>query len=68
MYFYKLTADTGGELCVEKDLLSLAICKPMIRRTAKEGNLIFGFAAKSQHTDNRLMYVARVTKKLCNGK
>jgi Nucleotide modification associated domain 2 len=41
-YFYKLTADNGGAPCVRYGLLSLAICKPMIRKTAKEGDLIFG--------------------------
>jgi hypothetical protein len=67
IYFYKLTADNGGAPCVRYGLLSLAICKPMIRKTAKEGDLIFGFAANSLHRDNRLLYVARVTKKLCDG-
>ncbi len=68
MYFYKLTVDDGGAPCVTDDLLSLAICKPMIRSTAEKGDLIFGFAADSLHKDNRLIYVAYVTGKLCNGK
>ena len=67
IYFYKLTADNGGAPCVRYGLLSLAICKPMIRKTANEGDLIFGFAANSLHRDNRLIYVALVTKKLCDG-
>jgi hypothetical protein len=67
IYFYKLTADTGGAPCVEDGLLSLAICKPMIRMTANPGNLIFGFAASSLHRDNRLLYIARVTEKVSDG-
>jgi Nucleotide modification associated domain 2 len=67
IYFYKLTADSGGAPCVERGLLSLAICKPMIRKMAREGDLIFGFAAKSLHPDNRLIYVARVTKAVRDG-
>jgi hypothetical protein len=67
IFFYKLTADTGGAPCVDRGLLSLAICKPMIRASAKEGDLIFGFAANSLHRDNRLIYVARVTRTLRNG-
>jgi Nucleotide modification associated domain 2 len=67
IYFYKLTADNGGAPCVRHGLLSLAICKPMIRKTAEEGDLTFGFAANSLHRDNRLLYVARVTKKLADG-
>jgi Nucleotide modification associated domain 2 len=47
MYYYKLTNDDGGAPCVQGDLLSLAICKPMIRSTARPGDLIFGFAANS---------------------
>jgi hypothetical protein len=74
IYFYKLTEDNGGAPCVTSDLLSLAICKPMIRKTAKEGDLIFGFGANSLDPDNRLdpynrlIYVARVTEKLPDGK
>jgi hypothetical protein len=67
IYFYKLTADNGGAPCLRYGLLSLAICKPMIRKTARKGDLVFGFAANSLHRDNRLIYVARITKKLCGG-
>src|SRR5258707_15697249 len=67
IYFYKLTVDDGGAPCVEKGLLSLAICKPMIRRTADKENIVIGFAANSLHADNRLIYVARVNQKLGNG-
>ena len=66
-YVYKLTTDDGGAPCVVDGLLSLAICKPMIRRTAKPGDLIFGFAANSLHRDNRLIYIARVTEALPDG-
>jgi len=37
IYFYKLTTDDGGAPCVQDGLLSLAICKPMIRGTAEVG-------------------------------
>jgi Nucleotide modification associated domain 2 len=67
-YFYKLIADSGGAPCVTGELLSLAICKPMIRKTANEGDLIFGFAANSLNRTNPLIFAARVTQKLCNGK
>jgi hypothetical protein len=63
-YFYKLTVDDGGAPCVSDNLLSLAICKPMIRRSASAGDVIFGFAANSLHRDNPLIYIARVTEKL----
>ena len=67
IYFYKLIVDDGGAPCVENGLLSLSICKPMIRLTAEDGNIIIGFAANSLHADNRLIYVARVNEKLENG-
>jgi Nucleotide modification associated domain 2 len=67
IYFYKLTADAGVAPCVKRGLLSLAICKPIVRSTANGGDLIFGFAANSLHRDNPLIYAARVTRKLCNG-
>jgi hypothetical protein len=69
IYFYKLTTDDGGAPCVTKEdrLLSLAICKPMIRGTAEEGDLIFGFAAKSLNRENRLIYIAEVTRKVTKG-
>lgn len=58
----------GGAPCVQDRLLSLAICKPMIRSTAEpEEDLIFGFAANSLHCDNRLIYIARIEEKVRNG-
>ena len=67
IYFYKLRVDNGGAPCIQYGLLSLAICKPMIRCTACRDDLIFGFAADSLHQDNRLIYVAVVTEKIPNG-
>jgi hypothetical protein len=69
IYFYKLTADNGGAPCTDGGvLLSLAICKPMIRRKAQEGDLIFGFAANSLHGDNRLIYAAVVAENVSGRK
>jgi hypothetical protein len=67
LYFYKLTTDNGGAPCVQDGVLSLAICKPMIRSTAAVGDLIFGFAANSLHRDNCLLYMARFTEKAQHG-
>src|SRR5689334_2779960 len=68
IYFYKLIGDSGGAPCIWRNVLSLAICKPMIRKSAATGDLIFGFAANSLSADNRLIYAARVTDKLSGGK
>lgn len=67
MYFYKLTNDGGGAPCVQQGLLSLAICKPKIRMGAEPGDWIFGFTANALDPSNRLIYVARVTEKVCQG-
>lgn len=67
IYFYKLRVDNGGAPCVTGGLLSLAICKPSIRTTARPGDLIFGFAANSLDSENRLIYAARVTEVIEHG-
>lgn len=64
VYIYKLTVDDGGAPCVRDGILSLAICKPAIRSTARRGHVILGFAANSLREDNRMIYAARVTKNL----
>jgi hypothetical protein len=61
-YLYKLTVDNGGAPCVQDGLLSLAICKPMIRSTARINDWLFGFAGKSLHPDQRLIFIARVPR------
>ena len=64
VYIYKMTVDDGGAPCVCDSILSLAICKPTIRSTAKRENVVLGFAANSLYEDNCLVYVARVTENL----
>jgi hypothetical protein len=69
IYYYKMSVDNGGAPCVQDRLLSLAICKPEIRRCAQVGDWILGFGANSfqaagrLHRGNPLVYVARVTGK-----
>jgi hypothetical protein len=62
IYIYKIVADNGGAPCVAGGLLSLALCKPKIRKTAGKGSLVFGFGGKEY--DERLIYIALVTDKL----
>src|SRR3990172_541148 len=65
-WVYKLTYDTGAAPHVRDSLLSLAICKPRIRKGAAVGDVIFGFSGRSRRTNGgeRLIYVAEVTVKL----
>ena len=52
-YLYKLTSDRGGAPCAiepetgAEPLLTLAICKPAIRRTAQPGDRILGITSHS---------------------
>jgi hypothetical protein len=61
LYVYKIVVDNGGAPCVRHRLLSLALCKPKIRRRAKKGSLIFGFGPKDR--GEPLIYIAEVTEK-----
>jgi len=65
IYVYKMVTDNGGAPCVWHRLLSLAICKPKIRRSAKRYDLIFGFGGKRYN--EKLIYVAEVTDKRVAG-
>ena len=65
LYVYKLVADNGGAPCVWRRILSLAICKPKIRKSAKEGDIIFGFGGKEY--SERLIYITRVTARAVEG-
>ena len=67
-YLYKMTCDNGGAPCVAGGLLSLAICKPALRRTARPGDLVVGFTAQSLDPTHRLVYLARVSEKLPPGR
>lgn len=62
IFVYKIVTDNGGAPCVADGLLTLAICKPKIRTSAKQGDLIFGFGANADPMANRLIYVAEVTE------
>ncbi len=50
-YLYKLTSDRGGAPCAipaepgQSPMLTLAICKPAIRRTAQPGDRILGITS-----------------------
>jgi len=61
IYVYKMVVDNGGAPCVWCGLLSLALCKPKIRRSANIGSMVFGFGGK--RLKERLIYIAEVTEK-----
>jgi hypothetical protein len=67
-YLYKMTVNNGGAPSVQNGLLSLAICKPTIRRVALKGDVIIGFAGNKLvgegYDDNSIVYAAIVSRKL----
>ena len=64
-YFYKMTCDNGGAPCIDNGILSLAICKPVIRRAANECDVILGFGGKK--LGEKLIYFAKISKIVVNG-
>ncbi len=64
VYIYKLTTDDGGAPCVSDGTLSLAICKPAVRSTAQQDNVVLGFAGNFLYNNNCLVYGAKVTRHL----
>jgi len=61
IYVYKLVVDNGGAPCVHRGVLSLAICKPKIRKAAAKNDFIVGLGG--QRLGNRLIYAAKITDK-----
>lgn len=66
-YFYRMTTDNGGAPCVKDGVWSLAICKPRIRRSANNGDVVIGFAGNSIDAKNGAIHVARIEKRLPSG-
>jgi hypothetical protein len=69
-YLYKMTVDDGGAPCIQDRMLTLAICKPTIRRVAPEGSVIIAFAGnlmeKDGYEDNCIVYAAVVSRRVDN--
>ena len=62
IFIYKLTADDGGAPAVKDNLLSLCICKPGIRQSAKKDDWIIGMGGQGvPDLKGRLIYIAQVT-------
>lgn len=57
--YYVLAVDNGFAPCVDNGVLTLAICKPDIRRTAGKGDWIIGVSPKED--GHKLCYAAKVT-------
>ena len=60
---YVVAHDLGVAPCVHSDLLSLATCKPKLRKIANVGDIILGYASKLTWGESgRLVFIAVVTQ------
>ena len=67
IFTYMVTIDCGGAPCIHNNILSLGICKPMIRRYATVNNIIIGFCAKSMKLSNskpQILFIAKISEKI----
>ena len=60
LYSYIVTHDSGFSPNPFHGVLTLACCKPMIRRTARPGDLVVGLSTRGE----RVVYAMRVAEKL----
>lgn len=72
LYCYKMTWDTESAPNPHQGVLTLAICKPTIRRCSQVGDWISGWTANTVHGKDKLysfdhpklIYLARIKEKL----
>ena len=66
IYSYLLVTDNGSAPCIQQNILSLAICKPRIRKVANIGDYIIAFASKSMKISQKpkIIYIAKISNKL----
>lgn len=61
IYRYILTSDTGMAPCIDAGMVSLATCKPVIRRCAGSGDWVIGFLA-SPAPSGMVAWAGRVSR------
>ena len=62
LYSYILACDVGGAPCVEDGCLTIAICKPDIRRLSKVGDIIVGISGYKLGKKKKIIFIAKTTK------
>lgn len=62
LYSYILACDNGGAPCVEEGCLSIAICKPEIRRLSKVGDIIVGISGYKLGKEKKIIFICKITK------
>jgi Nucleotide modification associated domain 2 len=68
IYVYKCVVDDGTAPCVDRSLLSMTVCKPKVRTSAKVGDIVIAFGTNAQPAPNRLVYAAKITEVVTGGR
>lgn len=63
IWSYVVAFDGGTAPCIDNQKLSLCICKPFIRKYAKIGDWIIGFATKKLG-EGHIIYACKITDKV----
>lgn len=63
VYRYVVKHDSGFAPCFDSGICTLACCKPSIRRTARKGDWVLGFAQRNKG-EAHLLYAMRVAEVL----
>ncbi len=66
IYVYKCVVDDGTAPCIDRSLLSMTVCKPKVRTSAKIGDFVLAFGTNAQPAPNRLVYAAKITELIPN--
>jgi hypothetical protein len=67
IYVYKCVVDDGTAPCTGRGLLSMTVCKPKVRTSAKVRDIVIAFGTNSPPAPNRLVYAAKITDILPGG-
>lgn len=62
LYRYIMTSDDGIAPCIDGGLVTLATCKPVVRRVARPGDWVMGFFGKGS-APGTLVWAARIAEK-----
>ena len=65
-YRYILTHDSGMAPCPDRGQISLATCKPVIRRVARPGDWVLGFRPGSLER-GLMLWAGKVAEKMSHG-
>lgn len=63
-YAYVIRNDGGGTPCYENGILTLAVCKPAIRRTARPGDLVIAYNGSGLGDPHGVRWAGLVKEKL----